>query len=472
MKLVVKHIAVLFFLSFGLIGSTQTSDPEIMSFDDFMEVVKEHHPISKQAGLQTLKGQAYLQKTRGLFDPKLFSDLSQKYYKDEQYFSHLNYGLAIPTWFGIELKASLEQNQGVFLNPEMNVPESGLLLGGISLPLGQGLFIDERRAELRSAQLFTEITEAEGEMILLDLYLRAGLAYWNWFESYYQMQTFLEGVELAQTRFEAVKLGVESGEYPGIDSVEAKIQVQNRTLSYNNALLNFQNSSAQLSIFLWLDGLFPLEVGPLTVPEDIETLALSPLPANINQIINDRLENHPLLRSKALKIDQIGIQERWAKEQLKPQLDITYNALTESAGNETWEQYSLSNYKWGFNFNIPVFLRKERGNLELIQIKENEAILDLNNKNAELTFKFQMAVNDWTNSVAQLDVSRQNVSDYLILLNGERQKFTAGESSLFLVNSREVNYLNARIKLIELTSKNKIARIKTNYAIGNVNFDL
>jgi hypothetical protein len=51
-------------------------------------------------------------------------------------------------------------------------------------------------------------------------------------------------------------------------------------------------------------------------------------------------------------------------------------------------------------------------------------------------------------------------------LEGEQNKFSAGESSLFMVNSRELGYINAQIKYLELLTKNRKAVLGTEYSLG------
>jgi hypothetical protein len=49
------------------------------------------------------------------------------------------------------------------------------------------------------------------------------------------------------------------------------------------------------------------------------------------------------------------------------------------------------------------------------------------------------------------------------LLEAERTMFDNGESSLFLINAREVAYLQAVIKKIETQSKNQKSVLETNF---------
>jgi hypothetical protein len=57
---------------------------------------------------------------------KLQLTLTKKQFKDTEYYSILNSSFKIPTWYGIEIKAGFEQNEGYYLNPENTVPNTGL----------------------------------------------------------------------------------------------------------------------------------------------------------------------------------------------------------------------------------------------------------------------------------------------------------------------------------------------------------
>ena len=77
-----------------------------------------------------------------------------------------------------------------------------------------------------------------------------------------------------------------------------------------------------------------------------------------------------------------------------------------------------------------------------------------------------MALNLWTTTIDQINLYNQTVRDYYGLLDGERKMFNAGESSLFMVNSREIGYIQAQLKLIELIAKNRKAQLTANFALG------
>ncbi len=372
----------------------------------------------------------------------------------------------MPTWFGIELTTAFEQNSGIFLDPEATTPDAGLWYAGISIPVGRGLFIDERRSELRQAQLFQKMTEAERVLILNELFLKAGKAYWDWFSAYNTQLVFEEALLLAQTRYDAVKQGAALGDRPSIDTLEASIQLQTRSVSLQQAQLDFANAAAMVSVYLWADGTLPLELSEITVPQtatDMEGLRVS---EGLRGQRDSLVTYHPMLRQYQLKIGQLDIERRLKKEQLKPVLNLKYNAISQPINGDPFAAYSPNNYTWGVEFGMPLFLRKERGSLQLAEVKIQEAQWEVMDKQAKIGFEATAALNDWATTEVQISQYRRIVNDYRGLLAGERQMFAAGESSLFLVNSREQSYISAQLTLISYLAKNRKAELTTAYALG------
>jgi outer membrane protein TolC len=431
-----------------------------------MEIVRSHHPISKQAALQIETGNETLRSTRGAFDPKIFTDIGEKYFDEGQYYSLVDAGLKIPTWLGIEIQAGYEQNKGAYLNPENNTPEAGLVYAGISLPVGQGLFIDKRRAELQKAKRFQQITALEQQIMLNELLYESGKAYWDWFIAHSKLQVFEEAVELAEERFEAVKRGAYLGDLPAIDTLEAGIQLQNRELSLQEAQLEFQNATELLSLYLWVDGMIPLETSEGTIPISRDSITDFSVNGGLLAQLDTFISNHPELQQYRYKIEQMEIDKRWKREQLKPVVNLKYNALSEPVNGNPFAMYSTNNYTWGLEFSFPIFLRKERGNFKLADIKIRDAQLDIATKQASIEMKTNIALNQWSTTIDQIDLYNQTVKDYNGLLSGEQKMFDAGESSLFMVNSREVGYIQAQLKLIDLIAKNQKASLSTSYSLG------
>jgi outer membrane protein TolC len=92
--------------------------------------------------------------------------------------------------------------------------------------------------------------------------------------------------------------------------------------------------------------------------------------------------------------------------------------------------------------------------------------LEIDQKQVELDMKLSMVLNEMEMLKELITVQSQTVLDYSRLLDGERSLFEGGESSLFMVNSREMNYIQSQLKLIDLMSKSYLNQLKVRHALG------
>ena len=239
--MILKRI-LLFFVLFALsetifsqlVQPSQTDNvllEEILSFEEYLGYVKQQHPLMKQANLRLSSGEAYLLKARGGFDPKIEVDFDRKKFKGIEYYDQLNATFKIPTWYGVEFKGNFEENIGDFLNPNLIVPVGGLYSAGVSFSLAQGLLINDRMAMLKKARFFKEQTKAERELLINDLLFEASKAYFEWLEATNEEKIYLNFLKNAYNRFKGVQRNIELGDKAAIDSVEAKITLNNRDLN-------------------------------------------------------------------------------------------------------------------------------------------------------------------------------------------------------------------------------------------------
>ena len=421
------------------------SQEKVFDYEEFIEIVKAHHPIAYQSGLQLEKGEAYLQKAKGGFDPKLDAGIDQKYFKDKMYYSHLNSKLKVPTWFGITAQAGYENNEGVYLNPEYNSPDNGLFNAGLSITLGKGLFIDERRAELKQAKIYLNSSELEQKIILNQLIYNASLTYWKWKSSYLKLQIYREAIANAQIRFEGVKQSVQLGDKPAIDTVEAKIIIQNRQLNYRQAEYVFNNIRQKMNVYLWQSGFIPLELDSLAVPNKVMSYN-----ENLSFFNDSLIENHPELLLYQNKIEIQKIDNRLQKEALKPTLNLSYDFINEPIGNNPFVESNLNNYKWGATFSYPLFIRKERANIKLSEIKMKEIGASNELKKASIKYKIQAIDGNIKNLADQLTIANATIKNYNRLFVSENTLFTIGESSVFMMNYRESALIKSQLKAVEI----------------------
>lgn len=452
------------FILFGMI-SIQTFAQEglKLEFEQYMEWVRLYHPIASQADINLRMGQMEVRQARGGFDPMLYGNLDQKEFSQTNYYDKREAGLKIPTWMGVELSGTFEQNSGTYLNPESKVPSGGLFAAGASVNLGQGLLLDERRAALQRAQIYQQATEVERIQMLNELYLMATEAYWKWSLSYENLMVFKEGVELAQFRFEATKKSFEQGDLAAIDTVEAFSQLLNRQYRLQTAENIFFAATQEVNTFLWGENDQPIYLDQHTIPESLyEDFTNSP---DFGEL-RTQVTNHPELVLTDYELASLEVERRLKTQQLIPVVKLKYNFLTESVSDFSESQFYENNYKWGLSVYTPLLWRKSRGALGItkakIDFKQNSRDL----KELQLRNKLESELNNWTIINQQVKTFRENVNSLETLLQGENRRFQIGESSLFLVNAREVSVFDSKVTLNDLASKLRISLAKARYAAG------
>ncbi|MDI9257777.1 TolC family protein [Flavobacterium sedimenticola] len=438
------------FLLFGFSAWSQNSLKEL-TYNEFLGYVKKYHPLVKSANLEINQAQANLMMARGGFDPKIEVDFEQKKFKDNEYYSILNSSFKIPTWYGVEIKAGFDNNEGIYLNPENTVPNQGLTSLGISVPLGQGLFINQRMADLRKAKIQVKLSQAERNLTAVSVLYDASVAYFNWKRNYNEVTLYQTYLNNANIRYQGIAKSIEQGDKPAIDSVEAGIIVRNRKLSLEESQLKLAKAKLELANFLWLENNVPLELQDDIIPE--ENLALTikeTLRTNDLMLDNPSLENHPKINALEQKIEMLEVERKLKANMLLPKIDLGYSYLSEPS---YFDNYRLQDYKVGVNFYFPLFLRKERGSLQLAKFKVQDVKFDLDLERVSLKNKIKAQQTEINSLEKQKQLIDNLVVDYSTMLTSEERLFSFGESSIFLINARENNLVSAQLSKLQIENR-------------------
>jgi outer membrane protein TolC len=445
------------FLLVSLVVNSQTVDTEgkgvdkEFSFNEYLGYVKKYHPLVKTANLEISNAQANLMMARGGFDPKIDVDFNQKQFKGKEYNSLLNSSFKIPTWYGVEIKAGFDSSQGIFLNPENNLPNNGLAAIGINLQLGQGLLINQRMADVRKAKFQLQLSQSERKLEAIKVLYDAAVAYFNWKRNYNEVQLYQQYNVNAQIRFKGIKELINQGDKPAIDSVEAGIIVKNRLLSLEDSQLKLAKAKLELSNFIWLENSIPVELSDSLFPEEkLDTTIRETLKTNDLLSTDFSITNHPKINALERKVDMLKVEKDLKANMLLPKIDLGYSYLSEPSNIQ---DKNFNNYKVGMNFNYPLFLRKERGSLKIAKFKIQETEFALGLEKVQLTNKINAQKIEIESLVKQRNLIAGLVKDNNAMLTSEERLFSFGESSLFLINTRENNLVTAQLAAILLENR-------------------
>jgi len=437
------------------IGVRGNDSLRVLSEEQFIGIVRSYHPVARQARLVVDRARAQLVAARAGFDPQFYVWADRKTFDGKNYYDYTNTELKIPTWYGIEVKAGLEDNLGDFLNPELSEGRSSYL--GVSVPLAKNLLMDKRRAVLRQARLFREQSKAEQLIMVNDLLNDAYDAYWSWVREHEVFKVLDEAVTVNEMRFNLVKLGYRQGDRPAIDTTEALAQLQSFQLARSQAWLNFRNSGLMLSNFMWTSLDSPYYLPENVIPDSawrflsIENAGLPVL----DQLLIAAAEEHPKLASYGFRLQMLDIERRLKFQNLLPALNLRYNILNSGYNvfKDAGVAYYQNNYKFGFDFGLPLRLSQGRGEYAAAKIKIRETNLDLGLARLDIQNKVKAYFNELAALQLQVRIAENNLLNYQRLFRGEDTRFRIGESSLFVLNMRENKVLESRQKLAELKTK-------------------
>jgi outer membrane protein TolC len=165
------------------------------------------------------------------------------------------------------------------------------------------------------------------------------------------------------------------------------------------------------------------------------------------------LGQHPLFNRYSLKRNQLVLEKRLREDKLKPNLVFSYNPIFEPVAGSPFSDFQWNNQKLGLSFYMPLFLRKERGDIRMANVDLLSLDFQVRDKAADLYAKYKAETDMYYTLAEQTRIFDEAVRLYQQMYTAEQRLFDIGESSLFLVNTREQNFVQAQLKRVEYVAK-------------------
>jgi outer membrane protein TolC len=449
----IKYTFFLFLLLFSSKVFAQ-NDTLKLNIEQVLEIVKRYHPVVKQGYISIEKSKANITVARGAFNPIIGNYISNKTFDNTQYYNYTNPNITIPTWFGVEVSAGLENLSGNRFDPSETVGKSSYI--GASIPLLKNLTMDKRRAYLKQANLYNEMAKTEQQSTINNILMDATSNYWDWVNAYQAYVIVEKNLVISRNRFEMVKKSFQNGEHPAIDTIEALSQFQNFEFQKNESWLKLQKTRLELSAFLWQDNNVPYQLLENVIPQngwDNET-NIKLFSINQDELLTSARQFHPDLRIYNQKLDVLEIDKKLKFQELLPKADFRYNHL--SRGYNVFTNEGLlfqNNYQYGLKLEMPLLLSQGRGEFKIAKLKIEETQIAQSQKLLSVELKVKNYYYEFQNIRNQVQLQRNILTNVEKLLQAEETLFLNGESSMFLINSRENKVFEAERKLAELKTK-------------------
>jgi outer membrane protein TolC len=224
-------------------------------------------------------------------------------------------------WRGLSLSANFDNarqstnNPFIGLNPFLETR----LTFGIALPLVRGREIDASRAQIKVRAKQREVSDTELALRVIDVVTQVQSAYWNLVAARREREVRADGVALGREQLARSQRQIESGTLAPVELAAAEAELQRRIDSYMasvNAVTQAENGLKLLLAgsredALWSEGLAPVDARPL-----------EPSMKDLGEAVRTGLSKRPELQAVRLLTEANDVQAALARDRRKPQVNL------------------------------------------------------------------------------------------------------------------------------------------------------
>ena len=421
--------------------------------------------------------------------------------------------------YGTRLNVDFDSSRVTTNNPftTMNPYFTSRLWMGVTQPLMRGLRTDSTRTELRIRRKELNVAEAGFRLQLIDVIARVEQSYWELVAARQDIDVRRESVELAQRQLDMTSRLAQAGEVAEVEMAAAEAELERRRDDLYRAISRLSAVENQLKTILasdiadpvWSEQVVPIEAASSS--DDHELRELSEL---VHEAMKARVE----LQQFAHKAEIVAAEKRLAGDLTRPQVDVVagyvstglagsalagrdpftassaalyqqVNALSQRAGLQPIAPPAIGGLTPELTGNYGSTLSNVfSGRYETFQVGVS---IDLNfrNRTAEANLvragiadkrltlerkKAQQAINQQVrDAVQEIEMARQRIASAAASARSAREKldsetrlYQTGESTNFLVLTRQNEYSNSRARLIAANVDLNQARARLEQTIG------
>lgn len=450
-------------------GGDAPFNAERLNFASVAALVRANHPVAVNARAAVEAARADERVARGGFDPSITGSVDQKTYKGTEYYTFGNVKLAVPTPLGVDVQFGFERAMGQYLNPERRVPSSGLFSAGLKIPLGRGIITDDRRTAIIVARATVRAAEADSSASLNKLLVQVAKDYATWYEASLLDSLVGESEALALVRLNAVRQRVVLGEAPAIDTVEASLELTRRRVLKADTERNRTNGRLQLETHLWSGNQRRITLPALSVPAgNILPTAWRTFAdvAERDSSVRVFLAAHPDVVKARARESQQQANRKLVAQGLLPNVSAQLLSISSNAGSLS--SIDRESSKLSADVTQSLFMIRERNRFSAAGLRFSQAVVDVARVERDVEAAIGVATADLRATRQMLGLQETALELSRLLQTGEQRRFDSGESTVFLVNTRDRSVLDEAMKLVSLRAKMFVSLISLQNARGVV----
>jgi outer membrane protein TolC len=240
----------------------------------------------------------------------------------EHFFSQNFYLQQKLPWQGASLNLGFENSRQSSSNPfvSLNPFVTSRLAFGITQPLLRNRLIDRDRADLQVRNKQVDLSQTDFELKVIDVVSRVEQAYWDLVAARQDVEVQADSVNLAREQLARTQRMIDSGTLAPVEFAAAEAELERRLDTFYSSLgvvTQVENTFKNLVTNshedpLWSDEIIPTERETLEPPET----------GDLRAAVAEAIRRRPELRSVGLRKDTNDIQKRLNADQIRPQLNL------------------------------------------------------------------------------------------------------------------------------------------------------
>jgi outer membrane protein TolC len=421
-----------------------------LTLEVYLHAVDTNFPALVSAEDQRRISSANLLEKKGVFDP-LFS--TEDGYTRMQNTSKIgefkrvlfNYPkFELPFQSGVRAFAQYRLDPNSAQSPYIETGEGGEYSAGVFVPLLRGLIYNEQSVAVMQAKYGIQLASQTYYLTRLDTLVRAGATYWTWVGAKKKTDVSKHILELSRVITNVAQQQEHSGDLARIYVTEAEEDVERRNADLFQSIRDFQRSSFRLSSFFFDMGGIPLPLPTEeNVPDDI------PIPKMVSEAQTEHFvlmafTSRPELKAIDVQKKMAIVDLKLAQNQLLPAVNAVY-----TQGYDTGLNGIHNVYRAQLTVSEPLLLRTARGKVAAAKLRLDRLAKDRQAEEQRIRNEVLDAISAINLSFKRVESLEQQVKKADQVYLGERERFSMGDSTVFLMAERERQLNEAKIRLID-----------------------
>ena len=349
---------------------------------------------------------------------------------------------------GVKLIAGRDLNSGVVKSPLSSTGTAGTFFAGAKIPVLRGSGVNDKMVGERQAILGIPLADRGYETVRLGALLSAATAYWDWVASGQKRTVARDLLRLADTRLAQMRRENALGAQPDIAVIEADQELQRRRGALVKADRDLQKAAFKLAGYLWkADGTPDSLPGPEALPPAMPVPV--PLPeSDVDAARTRAVASRPEIAALALQREIVRWDLNLAENDRRPDVSLTLQTGQDLGRNGVGETL-----KAGVSFSVPLNRWEATGRRDGTRAKLAKLDQDHELLRRQVALEVEDAASAVNTAEERYRAALEEVALSVRLEEGERTRFRAGDSTLFLVNQRERGTAESRARLIDVTAE-------------------